>query len=317
MTEYQKEDLRNIMLYILNRFSGGTDYIKLYKILYFANKEQLAKIGVPIICDNFKAWQFGPVPSFAGSALKYIENGEALPDDMYLFKDFFKVRRNQLVTACQPADEDSISEFTRNIIDSHISTCRNKSAKKLSELSHDGAWKEAYYSKKVSSSQNTIRPYLMAADYGAPDDLIEKVRLYFGRNVNSHNWKMSKQLQHSYQRYMTTLYEISTLPDNWDSEDACRVEEQVTLNCRNLAETRRIHTELIDSVYPTPSGNICIDWQQEDRKLSVEIAARKYAFYYISAKHSSHPENYDSPALDIESNGFEPLYEYIEKYLKS
>ena len=42
MTEAQRNRLKNVVLYILKNFSGGADYIKLYKIMYFANREQLS-----------------------------------------------------------------------------------------------------------------------------------------------------------------------------------------------------------------------------------------------------------------------------------
>ena len=56
--------MRAVVLYVLQTFQEGVDYIKLFKILYFAQKEHLVKYGRGVIDDTFHALQYGPVPSF-------------------------------------------------------------------------------------------------------------------------------------------------------------------------------------------------------------------------------------------------------------
>ena len=46
------------MLYILQHFKEGLDYIKYFKIMYFAQREYLATYGLTIAEDTFKARQF-------------------------------------------------------------------------------------------------------------------------------------------------------------------------------------------------------------------------------------------------------------------
>ena len=108
MTDAQRNRLKNVILYILNSFSGGADYIKLYKIMYFANRCQLAMIGVPIVCDNFKAWKFGPVPAFTGSVIKCFENETPLSQDMKIFRNVLRVRRNKLVKGLATPDVEGL-----------------------------------------------------------------------------------------------------------------------------------------------------------------------------------------------------------------
>ena len=55
-----------VVLYILQHFKDGVDYIKLFKIMYFAQREYLATYGLTIAEDTFKARQLGPVPSLLG-----------------------------------------------------------------------------------------------------------------------------------------------------------------------------------------------------------------------------------------------------------
>ena len=45
--------MRAAVLYVLQSFDEGVDYIKLFKILYFAQKEHLVKYGRGVIGDTF------------------------------------------------------------------------------------------------------------------------------------------------------------------------------------------------------------------------------------------------------------------------
>ena len=184
MTESQRSRLKNVILYILKNFSGGTDYIKLYKILYFANKKQLAEIGFPIIYDNFKAWHYGPVPSFTGATLKSIENGDTPSHDMESFFKSLKVRKNKLVVGLEAPDCDIIPEYSRGILDGLVAKYKNRSSKEMSKESHDSAWFEAYYRNgKILEGYHTIRPHFVAADAKASDYLINKVKIKQGQDI--------------------------------------------------------------------------------------------------------------------------------------
>ena len=59
-----------VVLYILQHFKDGVDYIKLFKIMYFAQREYLATYGLTIAEDTFKARQLGPVPSLTYKVVK-------------------------------------------------------------------------------------------------------------------------------------------------------------------------------------------------------------------------------------------------------
>ena len=60
-----------VVLYILQQFQEGLDYIKLFKIMYFAQREYLALNGLCIVEDTFRARLNGPVPSLTYKVMKF------------------------------------------------------------------------------------------------------------------------------------------------------------------------------------------------------------------------------------------------------
>ena len=52
MDNYEQQKIVEVVLYILNK-TGGIDFYHLFKILYFAERDHLAKWGDKIISDDF------------------------------------------------------------------------------------------------------------------------------------------------------------------------------------------------------------------------------------------------------------------------
>ena len=97
-----KEEIKKIeavVLYILREFREGVDYIKLFKIMYFAQREYLATYGQTIMDDSFKARQRGPVPSLTYKVVKMAELGDAsdVRGDLKHFASAIRVDENQMV----------------------------------------------------------------------------------------------------------------------------------------------------------------------------------------------------------------------------
>ena len=62
------------VLFIINNI-GETDLLKIFKILYFAERNHLAKYGRLILNDDYVAMKNGPVPSKLYDLFKkYIED---------------------------------------------------------------------------------------------------------------------------------------------------------------------------------------------------------------------------------------------------
>lgn len=44
--------IKAVVLYILKAFPEGVDYIHLFKVMYFAQQDQLKEYGLPIMYDT-------------------------------------------------------------------------------------------------------------------------------------------------------------------------------------------------------------------------------------------------------------------------
>ena len=60
-TFIQIAKIKAVLLYIMQSFPQGVDYIKLFKILYFAQQDHLVKYGKVLVEDSFRALKHGPV----------------------------------------------------------------------------------------------------------------------------------------------------------------------------------------------------------------------------------------------------------------
>lgn len=55
------ESILNVASYIIGKYKGKIDEMKLHKLLYFIQRESLAVRGLPLFYEGFKAWKYGPV----------------------------------------------------------------------------------------------------------------------------------------------------------------------------------------------------------------------------------------------------------------
>src|SRR6056297_2388937 len=79
--KYNKEKLIQVSAYILKRLGGTSDMHKLFKVLYFAEKDYLSKFGRMITGDNFIAMKYGPVPSMIFDIFKVVRGDSIFNDD--------------------------------------------------------------------------------------------------------------------------------------------------------------------------------------------------------------------------------------------
>ena len=73
MTTDDMLKLKAVTLYILKQ-CGELDFIHLFKILYFAERQHYATYGKHLVKDTFCALERGPVPSFLYDAVKVATN---------------------------------------------------------------------------------------------------------------------------------------------------------------------------------------------------------------------------------------------------
>lgn len=149
--------MRACLLYVLQALDKDVDYIKLFKILYFAQREHLVKYGRGIMGDTFHALKFGPVPSFIYKALQMAQEKLAKEDDFAVFLEGITVNKISLVSSSIPPDMDELSQSDIVCLNKYIKKYRDYNSYKLSNRSYyDQAWKEAFSRSKEDPEKDVM-----------------------------------------------------------------------------------------------------------------------------------------------------------------
>lgn len=174
----QIKKIESVVLYVLQDFKDGIDYIKLFKIIYFAQREYLANYGQVLCPDTFKARLYGPVPSLSDKVIKLAELHEDDIDsypDLLEFYNAIKVE-NQLVYALKAPDMDYLSKKECECLDKWYNYCKDKDSKKdLSPESHDAAYQSARERFSKDPQMGMLTNMEIAKAGGATDKMISYI----------------------------------------------------------------------------------------------------------------------------------------------
>ncbi len=137
------------LLFAINKLGGRADFHKVFKILYFADREHLAKYGKPITNDKYFAMSNGPVPSLAYDIFKSLRSNGRISDiDL---TTYFQLEGHCLVLAKANADEEYIPESAQALICHYASKFKHFSFNRLSSESHDKAWEKAFHDSEMNT----------------------------------------------------------------------------------------------------------------------------------------------------------------------
>jgi uncharacterized phage-associated protein len=157
----------NSILFILNRLGGKSDFLKVFKILYFAEMKHLSKYGRMFTENMYKALPKGPVPDYAYDALRSLRGDKAFSnfEDKKIFKKNLVVFNNHYVTSLTSEDLDELSISEIKCLDESINENKDLSFNQLSTKSHGSAWS--------SSSLCEIPLEEIAKEANMHEDMIE------------------------------------------------------------------------------------------------------------------------------------------------
>ncbi len=136
---FDKTKALNALLYVVNRLQRR-DFHKIFKILYFADREHLSEWGRPITGDNYIAMEAGPVPSKIYDMLKIVR-GDSYMKDIEGLSEYFKIEDWKYVQPLKDADTSALSASEKKILDKAIEKYGELSFGELKEKSHDIAWR--------------------------------------------------------------------------------------------------------------------------------------------------------------------------------
>ena len=137
--QFDKEKSLNALLYVANRVQRK-DFHKIFKIIYFADRQHLADWGRPITGDTYIAMEAGPVPSRLYDMLKIVRGDSYLPDTEGLGM-YFQVENWMYMRPLQDADLHKLSANEQEAMSEAIAKYAALSYDEIKEKSHDIAWR--------------------------------------------------------------------------------------------------------------------------------------------------------------------------------
>ncbi|MDR1259078.1 MAG: SocA family protein [Tannerellaceae bacterium] len=165
MKTMNNNKIKATILYVLNSIHEGVDFLKLFKIIYFANQRHLSQYGRSIVDDKFVAMQNGPVLTNTYSKLRTdkFDFVERNPEEGYM------------LFAKELPDMDELSISDIECLDCSIKENKNLTFKALSDKSHDSAWQIAWDSR---NGKNSVYMDLIeiARAGGASDEMIDYIK---------------------------------------------------------------------------------------------------------------------------------------------
>ncbi len=139
IVQFDKTKALNALLYVANRVQRK-DFHKIFKIIYFADRQHLADWGRPITGDTYIAMEAGPVPSRMYDMMKIVRGDSYLPDTEGLSK-YFEIENWMYVKPLVDADFNKLSRNEQEALDSSIEKYSALSYDEIKEKSHDIAWR--------------------------------------------------------------------------------------------------------------------------------------------------------------------------------
>ena len=171
-------------VYIISKFDG-IDILRAFKILYFANKDHLARYGRAIIDDDFCALPNGPVPSNIYDAVKKAQGKtnyfpfEGIDEIVNAINIDSSGEFDYIIYSNEEPDCDELSKSDIECLERSYNENKDLSFKELSSKSHDLAWENAWETKHASK----IDVFNMARAAGAGEEMVN----YIEENINIDN----------------------------------------------------------------------------------------------------------------------------------
>jgi len=137
--QFDKTKTLNALLYVANRVQRK-DFHKIFKVIYFADRQHLADWGRPITGDTYIAMEAGPVPSRLYDMLKIVR-GDSYMIDTEGLGQYFQVENWMYVCPLQDADLNKLSANEQEALSNAITQYASLSYDEIKEKSHDVAWR--------------------------------------------------------------------------------------------------------------------------------------------------------------------------------
>ena len=141
MSFVNRFDLEKAIEVLLHIAERSTNIYNILKVLYFADREHLAKYGRLICGDSYVAMRHGPVPSGAYDLIKHAR-GDGFRWMNVPITEAFSIQGHTVVPR-RKANLDLLSESDLECLDAAIAKYGHLSFSRLKNLSHDKAYESS------------------------------------------------------------------------------------------------------------------------------------------------------------------------------
>jgi len=155
-----------VLLYVTKRAPNTYNALK---VLYFADKQHLAKYGRLIYGDSYIAMKLGPVPSAAYDIVK-AARGDGVCPALVPAEQLLSIDSEHRISPRREAELDRLSESEIECLDAAIEAYGRLSFAELKTISHD---EQAF---QASDENDSIAIENMAASLPDADVLLDYLR---------------------------------------------------------------------------------------------------------------------------------------------
>lgn len=147
--------------------------VKLHKMLYFADMLRFLQEGRPITGVEYQKQKFGPTARYLSSAVQELQAEGLLRLEENSFYGFYK----KSYVGVRPYRAERLSPEEQALLREVADFVRGKSAKEISELSHNAAWEAAELGEVI--------PYFTALRL-APEEVTDDDRAWAIEAAHQH-----------------------------------------------------------------------------------------------------------------------------------
>lgn len=162
-----KDKAKAAVLFILQELKTA-DFIRIFKILYFAEREHLVKWGRPITFDKYIAMEHGPVPSVIFDVFKALRGDGFKSSQLEGLYDGFEVINKYEVRPLEKVDVDQLSLSDIDCLNKSIVENRDLSFGELSDKSHG-------YAHNHSAKDDMMSFLDIAIEGGADEEMLKYI----------------------------------------------------------------------------------------------------------------------------------------------
>lgn len=91
---------------------------------------------------------------------------------------------------------------------------------------------------------------------------------------------LEKEISRQVSSWHEAIDEVCVWPDNWDEEGAVAVKPGVGDTAKMIVSETAGYVGLLDNVYPTAFGSICLEWGRRNFWVNAEVSSNSINFYH-------------------------------------